>query len=656
MATRMTCETCGGELILAENKLQGQCRFCRNTYFFKEEKGEALVLALNRARGHRLACDFHEAIKEYSLVLEKFRDDAEAHFGMFLSTYGIEFVEDRRSGRFIPTCHRFVNREVLTNENYLAAMENAAPDQRASYKATAETVDRLQRGIKAKLDSEEPYDVFISFKANDENGIPTEDARIARNIYDALTKRGIRVFFSEVTLANRIGDEYEPIIYRALYSSRFFILVATREEYINSAWVKNEWTRFEDRIAEEALSGACAAVFRGISPYSLPRTFQNQGIDIEKHPYDYDILISDSVATKLGFDDKSKENDELQEKLREQEEKFSKQLADMAQNIAASRANGAAGAPTGGRNYSDVSALLKRAELFIADKDWESADAKCEAALDLDPENGTAYLYKMLIQLHVTSEDKLHLSTVPPATASAYKNAVRYLAKEKSEWLVACNKKIKDRLDAIETERLEKERTEQERKNREAALERERRAHLDKIRAEKQKLLTARNNTSSLIQSQINEKTQLEDTIKKNEFMIKNFKPYSRKLKTRVYGIYGTMALMVLGLILAMTPVGENFPVGPIFIMGGLIAMVVEGVLLAKFTRDTDLVLKGVFAYFSLGIYTVWYANQALKSCRLSVSDATNNQLRAQIAELDKKIDESRHSLKQINEKLEAYK
>ena len=167
MSTRMTCETCGGELILAENKLSGKCRFCRNTYYFKEEKNEALALALNRARGHRLACDFHEAIKEYSLVLEKFKNDAEAHFGMFLSTYGIEFVEDRRSGKFIPTCHRFVNRDVFENENYIAAIKNAAADQVASYQATAQTVDRLQKGIKSKLDSEDPYDVkCISFEPN----------------------------------------------------------------------------------------------------------------------------------------------------------------------------------------------------------------------------------------------------------------------------------------------------------------------------------------------------------------------------------------------------------------------------------------------------------------------------------------------------------
>ena len=179
---RMICETCGGELNLAADKLSGKCPYCRNTYYFKEEKSESLILALNRARGHRLASDFHEAKKEYKLVLDKAPKDAEAHFGMLLATYGIEFVEDKRTGRYVPTCHRFVNKDIFKNENYLAAIENASEAQRGSYIATAEKIAKLQSGIKAKLDSEEPYDVFISYKAKDGDGIATEDSVIARNI------------------------------------------------------------------------------------------------------------------------------------------------------------------------------------------------------------------------------------------------------------------------------------------------------------------------------------------------------------------------------------------------------------------------------------------------------------------------------------------
>ncbi len=154
MSTRMICETCAAELKLAEDNLSGKCPYCRNTYYFKEEKGEALILALNRARGHRLACDFHEAIKEYKLVLDKFPSDAEAHYGMLLSTYGIEYVQDRRTNRWIPTCHRFVDKDIFKNQNYIAAIANAAEGQRAVYAAEAGTIASLQSRIKAQLDSE----------------------------------------------------------------------------------------------------------------------------------------------------------------------------------------------------------------------------------------------------------------------------------------------------------------------------------------------------------------------------------------------------------------------------------------------------------------------------------------------------------------------
>ena len=319
--TTVICETCGGALDVSADGLSGSCRYCKNTFYFKVKKGEELILAINRARTHRQSCDFHEAIKEYGLVIEKHPLDAEAHFGMLLSVYGIEFVHDRRTGTFIPTCHRYVEKDILSSEHYLAAMANASEKQQRIYTSIAEQISRLQRGIGEKLKTEKPYDVFICFKATDSDRKPTEDSVYARNIYDELTRRGINTFFSPVSLARRIGDEYEPIIHRALYSCKFFILVATKEEYVNAPWVKNEWARFEDRIAKEGLSGASAAVFRGITPYKLPRIFSNQGVDIEKHPFDYATVAADSIEKKLRLGNTVNEVDELRKRIRELEDK-----------------------------------------------------------------------------------------------------------------------------------------------------------------------------------------------------------------------------------------------------------------------------------------------------------------------------------------------
>ena len=169
----LTCETCGGVLNYAADGKSAVCPFCGNEYFFKEEKSEALILALNRANAYRLANDFDGAITEYKLVAERNPSDAEAFWGLAISTYGIEYVEDPHTKKRVPTCRRTVKKSILEDENYLKALENASDEQKEVYERRAAVIDRLQKNIKRRLEDEEDFDVFISFKSTDENGNPT---------------------------------------------------------------------------------------------------------------------------------------------------------------------------------------------------------------------------------------------------------------------------------------------------------------------------------------------------------------------------------------------------------------------------------------------------------------------------------------------------
>ena len=312
---RIVCTYCGATMQIESGSKSAKCKYCNSEYHFKEEKGPALILALNNAAGYLTRHDFDSAIVHYESVLKEYPNDSEAAWGHAISTYGIVYEKDDRTEQMIPTCSRIVKESILHNSSYLSAIRNCAEKQRAIYEENAAFIDRVQKKIKRAMEDEEDFDVFISFKAKDENGIVTEDSVIARNIYDELKKRGIKPFFSEVTLKNRFGDEFEPIIYRALYSCKFFILVSTKEEYIEAPWVKNEWTRFRDRVMDEGLSGACAAVYKNISAYALPRLFQSQGIELEKHPFDYAQLIADNLSVKLGLNSREKELEEKQRKM-----------------------------------------------------------------------------------------------------------------------------------------------------------------------------------------------------------------------------------------------------------------------------------------------------------------------------------------------------
>ncbi len=385
----MNCESCGGALVYAEDGKSAKCPFCGNVYHFKAEKSEALVLALNRANEYRLKNDFDGAITEYKLVTERNPEDSEAYWGLAISTYGIEYVEDPRTKKRIPTCRRTVQKSILEDENYLKARENATEEQKEIYERKAGIIDRLQRNIKRRLEEEEDYDVFISFKSTDEDGNPTKERGVARRIYDELEKRGIKTFFSEVTLRDRIGEDYEPIIYKALYSCKFFILVAASEENMNSAWVKNEWSRFRDRVFDENLTGAGCAVFEGISPSVLPAFLRGQGINLAKYPAGgYEIEIADALSAKFGLTHKNDEAEEIRRQIEEQKKAFEEQqraLEERLKNVAAT-ATPAAGAS------ATVNSLLKRAKQESESGDYEAAQNYYNKVLDADPENAEAWL------------------------------------------------------------------------------------------------------------------------------------------------------------------------------------------------------------------------------------------------------------------------
>ena len=313
------CTKCGGALDFAPDGLRAKCKYCGTEHFFKEDKAEALVMLLNEAGEYLKRNLFDDAIAKYTAILARYPEDSEAAWGLTVSTYGIVYARDDRTGKMIPTCSRIVKKSILDFSAYKTAIESCADEQKAIYESEAQFIDRLQKKIKRAMEDEEDFDVFISFKAQDDSGAYTEDIAIARNIYNELTRLGIKTFFSDVTLSGRMGDEYEPIIYRALYSCKFFILVATDEKYVEAPWVKNEWTRFRDRVEEEGLSGSCAAVFKNIKPYSLPKIFGGQGIPLERHPFDYAQIVGDNLATKFGL--KNAERDKINAALEAERKK-----------------------------------------------------------------------------------------------------------------------------------------------------------------------------------------------------------------------------------------------------------------------------------------------------------------------------------------------
>lgn len=360
----LNCETCGGALNYSAEGLSAVCPYCGSSYVFSAEKSEALALALNRANAMRMSCDFDGAIREYSLITSRNPQDAEAHWGLALSRYGIEYIDDSRMGRRVPTCRRTVACSILQDSDFLAAVKYSDAEQAEVYKSRAAVIDRLQRDIKRKMEEEEGFDVFLCFRSADENGAPTRERTVARKIYDELTSRKIKTFFSEVTLKDRVGEDYEPIIFKALYSCKFFVLIACSEENINSPWVKNEWSRFRDRAEQERLYGACCAVY-DVPVTALPPFIRSlQGVNLAKYPAGgYEIELADNLHTRF-FGGKRLPSSGVFDQKRP-------------------------ASPEGKIQSPD--SLLIRAEQDLGDKMYKSAYAKYQHALEIDPYSGQAW-------------------------------------------------------------------------------------------------------------------------------------------------------------------------------------------------------------------------------------------------------------------------
>ncbi len=294
------CSSCGSSTVENIGNNVGKCKHCGSTMLLPRQD-EEIVALLNAAYVYRENFNYDLAIKSYQFVLEKDSNELSAYEGILLSKYGIEYVKDSYSGKLIPTCHRAHFKSIYEDDYYKTLITLANDEQKQVIEAKAKEIDVLQKAIERQLKNEQEYDVFISYKATDKNGDKTEDAVIAREIYEELTKKNYRVFLAEKSLENRIGSEYEPIIFKALHTSQVFILVGTSKENVEANWVRNEWSRFIDRIKnnEDLPSGCFIPVFKGMNPYDMPKinnTFV-QGVDASK--LGYAITVVDGVTKML---------------------------------------------------------------------------------------------------------------------------------------------------------------------------------------------------------------------------------------------------------------------------------------------------------------------------------------------------------------------
>ncbi len=437
---------CGGELEISDGMSVATCDYCGTKQTVPTVNEDEIRALFNRANVLRMKGEFDKSEKIYEKIIERNGREAEAYWGVVLCRYGIEYVEDPKSYKRIPTCHRTSYEAITADTYYDSALTYADAVQRTVYEAEARAIDTIQKNILAICGSEAPYDVFICYKETDELMRRTKDSAVADEIYYELTNMGYKVFFAPVTLKSKLGSEYEPYIFAALSSAKVLLAIGTRPEYFNAVWVKNEWSRFLKMMRNDR-SKKLIPCYRDMDAYELPEEFAHlQALNM----------------SEIGF---IRELTRGIQNIIVREQPKSASVKHQTQTVIIKKADGTV--------VSDASASVRRGFLFLEDGDFKSAVTYFEKALDINPEYGMAYLGKAMAELKlcITNEVK---GAIPQILDNvSFKHAFEYDNGEVEQAVGKYVKEYKARLareKAEQESRLEEERIakeESERKKRE---------------------------------------------------------------------------------------------------------------------------------------------------------------------------------------------
>lgn len=372
------CKMCGGDIDFIPGATYGTCEYCGSISTIPQAEDEQKLNRYNRANHFRQQCEFEKALAAYEKLLEQDENDAEAHWGAVISRFGIEYVEDPVTHKRVPTCHRVQIASILADADYLAAVEDALDaESRRIYQEEAARIAEIQKGILAISANEKPYDVFICYKETDANGQRTHDSQWAQDIYYGLTEQGYKVFFSRITLEDKLGQQYEPYIFAALNSAKVMVVVGSRPEYFNAVWVKNEWSRYLALMAHDR-KRLLIPCYRDMDPYDLPEELSAlQSQDMSKIGFMQDLLRGVQKVMNAG-----------------NQAKASGKVRQVVQT--------AAGGMTPG-----INSLMERTYLFMEDGDFDSAEEYIERVLDIDPQYAPAYAAKVCVAFRIRKESGL---------------------------------------------------------------------------------------------------------------------------------------------------------------------------------------------------------------------------------------------------------
>lgn len=401
----LKCKMCGSNLDIGDSITVCKCEKCGTSQTVPDIEDDKELKLFERAGRLRFNCDFDKAARIYNTITDSYTEEAEGYWGLILCKYGIEYA-DNASGKKVPVCHRISYDSVMDDEDFELVMENSDSESRAIFREEAKIIEENRKKYIQIAESEQPYDIYISYRAKDDNGDKTAVSEIAGHLYNKLTSARYRVFLSEAALKGKKQSDCEPYIYSALNSANVMLALGTSYDDYNNVWVKNEWNRYLE-IAEKNKNKCLIPCYKDVDEYDIPKEFA--GLKV----------------CQLGNDDT-----------------FNNIMAEIANVVKQESVNQPAPKPEKAEPAEeieleeieiiepvDINKLLDEGFSAISDKNWKKANKLFFHVLDEEPDNSKAYWGQLLVQQECTNAremaDNLYLQVIGNTSDNTYELEIR---------------------------------------------------------------------------------------------------------------------------------------------------------------------------------------------------------------------------------------
>lgn len=453
------CKTCGvvlDDLIRTAENGVVTCPACANVWTIARKDATPDTRNFLQIGEHDLDVGkYDDAFVAYQKAAELDPKEPEAYFGMALAEFKIRYLKDHTANRLQPICGEITDKRFKDGNSYLRALLNATDAQRSEYEKRAEEIDYILGEFYKLKQAGKRYDCFICVKVtDDETKLPTEDSKDADYIYRLLQEKGFTPFYSERELRNETGADYEARILYALYTSECMLVVCHNADYLQTPWVKNEYTRFLKLVNdEEKESDSITIVFNGKPIEKLPgRAGKIQGINFVLREADEKVVKFVDAHTPEG---KRRREEEKQKRIEqekiilrqiEEQKKQQRELEEKLQNI------------QGGSGFqATATSLLTRASQELSSEEYAKAEQFYDRVLEADPQNAEAWWGKFLVEMNLREDDRIwltaNLDTFKTIKKSRnYQNAMQYATDEFREHLNS----VKDRIQKCASEQIPK--------------------------------------------------------------------------------------------------------------------------------------------------------------------------------------------------------